>query len=210
MTSFDVVVLAGGASRRMGHDKALLEIEGQRLVDHLVEGMAMMADHVVVASGHRSLGRADEVADPEGLRGPLAGLVAGLRATSGPYMASVPVDAPRTSAALVARLVEWCDRCGRGAVAAVADGHLQALHLVIARDAVAAVEERVAAGEWSPRRLLGWLDAGRIDVDGWGDLDPEGAFARDWDEPADLPDSVDYPRSRLPKRRRRELGRPEL
>ena len=186
----DGVVLAGGASRRMGRDKARLRLGGQRLVDRAVERLATVADRVVVAPGPRSLGCEHEVADVADVTGPLAGLLAGLRTTRAPVVVAVPVDAPHTSPRLLVRLATLCVARDRAAAVAVADDRVQALHVAVQRTAVPAIESRVAAGEVSPRRLLGWLDALRVDRDGWAD-DDSGAFAGDWDEPADLPDDVD-------------------
>ncbi len=187
MTSLDVVVLAGGASRRMGRDKAALVVDGERLVDRMVDRMATVADRVLVASGTRSLGRADEVADAAGCTGPLAGVLAALRQEGAGFLGIVPVDAPWTDPRLVHRLAVLCQQGHRSAAVATTDGHVQALHAVIDRDATPAIEARVAAGERSPRALLAWLDARLVGVDGWGDLDEGGRFARDWDRPEDLP-----------------------
>lgn len=186
----DVVVLAGGASRRMGRDKALLEVDGRRLVDLVADRMAAVADHVVVASGPRPLGRDDEVADAPDCHGPLAGLLAALRGAQAPYLGVVPVDAPSTDPRVLARLHDVADRAGRSGAVVCSDGHVQALHAVLATAALPAIESRVRAGERSPRSLLAWLDVARVDVDGWGDLDPSGAMARDWDRPEDLPPGV--------------------
>ena len=183
----DVVVLAGGASRRMGRDKATLRLDGQRLVDRVVERLAPVAGHVWVARGDRPLGRDDELPDVAGCTGPLAGVLAALRVTEADLLGIVPVDAPHPAPAVVDRLAELCRQQGRAATVAIADGHVQALHAVIATTATPAVEARVAAGERSPRRLLAWLDAARVDVDGWGDLGASGAWVHDWDRPEDLP-----------------------
>lgn len=187
MTSLDVVVLAGGASRRMGRDKATLQVDGQRLVDRMVERMATVADKVLVASGGRSLGRDDEVPDADGCSGPLGGVLAALRREGAALLGIVPVDAPETDPRLLHRLAVLCQQEGRSAAVASSDGHVQALHAVIARAATPGVEARVAAGERSPRALLAWLDARVVDVDGWGDLDASGRFAHDWDRPGDIP-----------------------
>lgn len=191
MTSqFDVVVLAGGASRRMGHDKALLQVRGRRLVDDVAARMEQVAGRVLVASGGRPLGRDDEVPDAPGCAGPLAGIVSALGDTRAPLLAVVPVDAPHTTPELVARLARLCERSGRPAAVVSADGYLQALHVVVATAALPAIRARAAAGERSPRRLWGWLDALRVDVDGWVDLDPTGRMAMDWDRPDDVPPGV--------------------
>ena len=188
--TLDVVVLAGGAARRMGHDKATLVLDGQRLVDHVASRMATVADHVIVASGPRSLGRDDEVADAPDVDGPLAGVLAALRVSSARMLAIVPVDAPATDPALLVRLADWCAGQGRAAAVAVTGERVQALHAVVAVAARDAVEARVTSGERSPRGLLAWLDAARMDVDGWSDLDPVATFADDWDRPEDLPPGV--------------------
>lgn len=186
----DVVVLAGGASRRMGRDKATLELEGQRLVDRVVGRMTTVADRVWVARGARTLGRDDELEDVAGCTGPMAGILAALRVTRADVLGIVPVDAPHAAPAVVRRLADLVVDGGRAGAVVTTDGHVQALHAVLATVAAPAVEERVRAGEGSPRRLLGWLDAVRVDVDGWGDLDATGAMVDDWDHPDDLPPSL--------------------
>lgn len=191
--TLDVVLLAGGASRRMGADKALLLVGGRRLVDHVAEAHRGAGHRVLVACGDRPLGLPDEVADADGLTGPMAGLLGALRASAADAIALVPVDAPHPSAALPDLLHDLCQDRGRPAAVPVVDGHVQALHAVLRHDTLSAVERRVAAGERSPRRLLGWLDALRVDADAWGEVDPAGTFARDWDRPEDVPTSVRVP-----------------
>jgi molybdenum cofactor guanylyltransferase len=188
--SLDVVVLAGGQGRRMGTDKALLRYQGQRLVDRAVATLSATIDRVIVARGDRPLGLPREVADAPGCPGPLGGVVAGLEAAGSDFVAFVPVDAPVVLPELARHLAARCQATGRAAAVPVVDGHVQALHAVIDRRALAAVLSRVAGGERSPRQLLAWLDALRVDVDGWSSIDPSGAFRQDWDHPDDLPPGV--------------------
>ena len=50
------LLLTGGASRRMGSDKALLEVEGRRMVDRAAAALAAVAAPVVeVGPGWSSL-----------------------------------------------------------------------------------------------------------------------------------------------------------
>jgi molybdenum cofactor guanylyltransferase len=76
-------VLVGGASRRMGEDKALLAWGGQPLALHVAAIVARVAPRVVLVGGagrgYERLGR-PWVPDPPGLAGagPLAGLVSAL------------------------------------------------------------------------------------------------------------------------------------
>lgn len=81
------LVLTGGASRRMGRDKAWLELDGVPLLRHVVEQAASVCELVVVAAAPGQAlpelpPRVRRVDDPPALhgRGPLAGLVAGLHA----------------------------------------------------------------------------------------------------------------------------------
>lgn len=81
-----VLVLSGGASRRMGRDKAWLSLHGVPLLRHVVEQAAAAGARVVVAAAPGQAlpelpAGVVRVDDPErlaGVAGPLAGIVAGL------------------------------------------------------------------------------------------------------------------------------------
>ena len=122
------IVLAGGESRRMGRDKALVRLGGLRLVDRTV---ARLAPQVAALAVSRHAGGLDGlpagvavVTDATGPHsGPLAGLLAGLdwvasRDPAATHAVSVPVDAPFLPVDLVARL--WEARDAAGAASAVA------------------------------------------------------------------------------------------
>ncbi len=44
------IILAGGASRRMGQDKAFLSIGGRRLIEHVLDAVQAVADDLVIVT----------------------------------------------------------------------------------------------------------------------------------------------------------------
>jgi molybdopterin-guanine dinucleotide biosynthesis protein A len=89
------VILAGGASRRMGEDKATLLWGGERAVDRVARlATDLGARHLVVAGGDYGW---PFVLDPRPQAGPCAGVSAGagvLRAAGCSRMIVLAVDAP--------------------------------------------------------------------------------------------------------------------
>lgn len=119
------VVLAGGASARMGgRDKALLSIGGRRLVDIVVKRLERQAARIII-SGRSDYGTGLETISDDGepLRGPAAGAITVARRLRQETpevfgFATIPVDAPAFPNDLIARLSAKCD-C---AVAETEDG----------------------------------------------------------------------------------------
>jgi molybdopterin-guanine dinucleotide biosynthesis protein A len=104
------VVLAGGQGRRMGGvDKGLQLLRGKPMVQHVLERLAPQVSDIVInanqnAATYRQFGYpviGDEIS---GFAGPLAGLHAGLKATTHPLVVTVPCDSPFLPADLVSRL----------------------------------------------------------------------------------------------------------
>jgi molybdenum cofactor guanylyltransferase len=105
---YDAVVLAGGASRRMGQDKPSLYVGELTLLDRVLSSVPT-AQRVVVVGPERPVTR--DVAwtqeDPPGA-GPVAALAAGLALVEAPrtvlLAADLPFVAPATVGALLAAL----------------------------------------------------------------------------------------------------------
>jgi molybdopterin-guanine dinucleotide biosynthesis protein A len=106
MTPFGVIILTGGASRRMGADKAALEWDGQRAVDRVAAlGAALGAARVLTAGGDHGL---EHVDDPTPGSGPVGGVLAGARALAAHGLARalvLAVDAPTVTARDLAPLL---------------------------------------------------------------------------------------------------------
>ncbi|MCU0804685.1 MAG: molybdenum cofactor guanylyltransferase [Burkholderiales bacterium] len=105
------LVLAGGQGRRMGGvDKGLALLRGRPMVAWVLDRFAPQVDEIIVnanqnteqyaAFGHRVV--SDEIG---GFAGPLAGLHAGLKVASHPFVATVPCDSPFLPQDLVQRLL---------------------------------------------------------------------------------------------------------
>lgn len=182
------LLLTGGASRRMGTDKALIEVDGKRLVDRVAAVLAAVADPVIeVGPGWSGLPAVRE--DPPG-SGPLAALGAGAAALreaghDGPFLV-LAVDMPRVGVELLRFLA---GRAGTATAVPRAGGHPQPMCARYGPDVLAAVDERLAAGGRSLRDLLETL-AGEglvtwVEEEEWGLVAGPDAFS-DVDTPEDL------------------------
>ena len=104
------LILAGGRGQRLGGvDKGLQPWRGLPLVDHALGRLAPQVGSLMISANRNAALYATRAARvvPDAAHdfpGPLAGILAGLRAASTPWLAVVPCDSPRLPLDLVARL----------------------------------------------------------------------------------------------------------
>ncbi len=157
------LVLAGGESRRMGLDKALLEVEGRPLIAHIVERLEDLFDDVVIGAGRSEdygfLGR-PVAADREPGQGPLMGIAAGLARIGHDLALVMACDTPFPDLRFAASLLDQAE--GHDLVIPRSrDGVFEPLFAVYRRSAAPAAEALLAAGR---RSILGLLDTLRVRV----------------------------------------------
>lgn len=178
------LLLTGGASRRMGRDKALLEVDGRRLADRGAEVLAAVAEPVLeVGPGHSRLPAVRE--DPPGT-GPLAALCAGWAELSGlghtgPVLL-LAVDMPFVGVELLRLLAA---RPGPATAVPRADGRAQPLCARYGRDALEVAPALLAAGARSLKALLAAIEVGWVESEEWKLVAGPHAFS-DLDTPGDL------------------------
>jgi len=177
-SSVSGLVLAGGRALRMGGvDKGLQPYRGRPLVDHAIGRLAPQVAHVLVSANRNAADYARRAvhvladASPD-FPGPLAGMLAGLRAARTPWLAVVPCDSPLLPLDLVARLDG-----GRGASDAAvverADGKLEPVCCLLSTALADDLAGTLARGD---RKVEAWLlrHAARVRFDAPGD---DAAFA---------------------------------
>jgi molybdenum cofactor guanylyltransferase len=110
------LVLAGGRGMRMGGvDKGLQPLHGEPLAGHVLKRLAPQTGALLI-SANRNAGVYAELGSPFGAKvvadsvsgfpGPLAGLLAGLRAARTGFVLSAPCDSPALPTDLAARLAD--------------------------------------------------------------------------------------------------------
>ncbi len=182
MISLSGAVLAGGASSRMGRDKALIEVDGKPLVVRGVDALRRGgAVRVVVVGGNdhawRTLGL-DAIPDTFPGQGPLGGIISALQHSLSDTVAVLSCDLVNPSGLAVRAVAE---RLGPADVAVpLVGGHHQWLHSVWRRGALGELAKAFSAGERAPRRAVENLTVVQV-------LDGDPAWYADADYPDDLP-----------------------
>lgn len=181
LPAFSGAVLTGGGSRRMGTDKALLEVGGRPMA-------AIARDALVGAGAAEVLAVGGDAAalTALGLRpvpdrwpgeGPLGGVIVALHEAQHDVVVVLACDLPRVEAAAVAALVRGLGDADAGVPAV--DGRPQVLVAAYRRACVGVLEEARAAGV---RRLRDAVN--RLRVADVALADPD--WVRNVNQPADL------------------------
>lgn len=109
MTNPIGIILAGGASRRMGRDKAGVELAGRPMADWVADALLSVLDDVIVVGRETPLAGLDSVPDAwPGKLGPLAGLATALHRFRRPVVL-VAVDQPLLRPETIERLAHVGD-----------------------------------------------------------------------------------------------------
>ncbi|WP_423488686.1 molybdenum cofactor guanylyltransferase [Mycobacteroides sp. PCS013] len=166
MNQLAAVVLTGGASRRMGRDKAAIRWGGQTLTQRIVRTVgSRCAPVIVVRAPFQDIADVDAVIidDREPGQGPLVALGQGLRAAAhvGARRAFVcAVDMPLVRAALIEELATGTGRI----VLAAAEGRDHYLAAVYDVGLCDTIDELTTAGERRLGALVEHVGAQRISI----------------------------------------------
>jgi molybdopterin-guanine dinucleotide biosynthesis protein A len=185
-------VLAGGKSTRMGRDKALLKLGGQPLIKIAVAKLRTFCADVSSAGNRDDLaGYAAVVKEERTDAGPAAGVEAGLKASTQPWVLFVPVDAPLVPEAVLrswAAAVLQEAEAGCGISFLIANRERQPAFCMLRRDAAMIVESALNRGErklWDilaaidEETTCGWLWA--VDTVRFaGEQEPAASIVSDW------------------------------
>ena len=179
MCDIEAFILVGGASSRMGRDKALLELGGRNFIGRIYAALEPISTKIsLVGQKERfaALSPLPIVPDIHVKWGALGGLHAALAACSKEWAAVVACDLPFVTGELFVRLASL--RKNFDAIVPVQpDGHLQPLCALYRAAACRDLsEELIAGGERRPRALLERVRARRVAFDELSDLNHATRF----------------------------------
>lgn len=139
-------VLAGGESRRMGTDKALVELDGEPLIRHALAILREAGLQAAIAGARSDLSAFGPVVKDGGF-GPLGGICAALESTPAPYGVFLSVDMPLVPPALVSFLLGRARRTNPEIVLVSANGFPQPFPVVLHRDALTEFRSQMSTGQ---------------------------------------------------------------
>jgi molybdopterin-guanine dinucleotide biosynthesis protein A len=158
-----VAIQAGGESRRMGRDKALIPFLGKPLIERVLRRVAPLADEVLVTTNrpesYAFLGL-PLFSDLAPGRGALGGLLTALSAARHELVAVVACDMPFVSAALLEAERDLLADTALDAAIPQTDGGTEPFHAVYRRaTCLPAILEAIQAEKW---RVDAWFPQARL------------------------------------------------
>jgi molybdenum cofactor guanylyltransferase len=159
----EAFVLAGGRSRRMGRDKALLEWDGSTLIERALGSLRGVSSTVRIVGDREDLSSfAPVVADTFPGSGPLGGIHAALAASNHDWNLFLPVDQPLLPAGFLRWMLTRVALTEAVATVPIVAGLPQPLCAVYHRAIEPALREVLTAGRF--RTIEGVLAAaGSVD-----------------------------------------------
>ncbi|MBE0429086.1 MAG: molybdopterin-guanine dinucleotide biosynthesis protein B [Thermoleophilia bacterium] len=175
MVDFSIAILAGGKSRRMGSNKALLALGGRPVVTHVIESFRPLSDDVFMvggtASDYEEFGL-PHVADQYSLRASIVGIYTALAAARHSHCLVVSCDMPFVPPGLAAGLAAAAP--GRDAVVPLSEKGLEPLCALYSRSCAGALRRQIENGELAVKAALDRLNVHQLDAGRAG-----GGFDRD-------------------------------
>jgi len=180
-------IMAGGRSRRMGRDKAWLDLgDGRPIVRRVIDALSEVADEVLIVANdprYATLGpRVVPDRFPDG--GALGGIATGVGAASHPTVLVAACDMPFLRADLWRLLLS---RAGEADVVIPrVAGEYETLHAVYTKACVPAMERALAAGRM---RVISFFDDVRVrtvEEDELRAIDPDLASLTNLNTPEEL------------------------
>jgi molybdenum cofactor guanylyltransferase len=169
------LILAGGRGRRMeGKDKGLILFKGRPLVSYAIDAMKAVCGEMLI-SANRSFDQYEAMGYPvikdadSDFRGPLSGVLAGMKAARSEWVLTMPCDMPLVTPDILDSFLKARNQCDSGSLFVGHDGsRFQPLLLLTRCDLAESLDLYLDAGG---RRVEDWILSVPnqvVDLSEWG------------------------------------------
>ena len=185
--TFSALLLAGGESRRMGRDKATMEVDGRPLWERQLELLRALGPKKIMVSARTAPTWLPHdvklLLDDSPSRGPLSGLVKALDAIETTHLVVLAVDMPfMTPGELGGSLQLATEGCG---VVPIIRDHTEPLAAVYPAEAAADFQTALAGSDFSLQSIVRMLaEAGKVKL--WPVPTERAQLYRSVNEPGDF------------------------
>jgi molybdenum cofactor guanylyltransferase len=185
------IVLAGGENRRMGTDKAFLEIAGCPLIERIFRSLKSLSWEIIVVTNtpdrYASYG-VTVVRDFFDKRGPLTGIYSGLQKSNDEYNFVIACDMPFLNTRLMAYMAALAD--GYDIVVPAIDDLLEPLHAIYRKGIIPVIESRIKKDDQRIRSMFGVLRVRYVQKEQIDCFDPERKSFKNLNTPQDYEEAL--------------------
>ncbi len=184
----EAFILGGGASSRMGREKALVELAGEPLALRLARLAEPLAEQVTLIGPPASFVELPVrvLADDQPGLGPLGGIATALRASRAEWNLVLGCDLPFLTAEWLQHLARRGAECAADAVLPEGErGHFEPLCAMYRRGARAAIAAALERGVRKVTEGLAGLSVEAVAVEEWKKFDPDGRLFQNMNTPED-------------------------
>jgi molybdopterin-guanine dinucleotide biosynthesis protein A len=168
------VILAGGRSTRLGENKAFLKVNGQSLIERIIDRLAQVSEEIIIVTNdvdrYEHL-EAIVVGDVYPGKAALGGIYSGLRAASNPCSIVVGCDMPFLNVSLLRYMQSFAPEYD--VVIPRLGQYLEALHAIYAKRCLPHIEGQLQTGNLQITDFFGAVRVGYVDQEQIEVFDPD-------------------------------------
>jgi len=167
MMQITAIILAGGQSKRMGTDKALMELEGMTMLETVVKLCKNSCDKILISSNNPEHGKFgfSVVVDEIKHCGPIGGLYSALRKSETDWNFIISVDSPFVEPLFLNFLISEIK--DSDAVVPIHDKGKEPLIALYHKNCTSEIEKRIQAGNFKMHDLVTSLNTKLVDSEKW-------------------------------------------
>jgi len=165
------IILAGGKSRRMGKDKALLEVNGQSMLERAIALCKTITSEIIISSNHSSHNEFGYPVVPDEIKecGPMGGIAACLKISKTEWNLVLSVDS-----AFVESDLYLISEAGKfDAVVPYSENGKEPLIALYNKTALPRIEENLNAGKFKMNDFLTSINTKLVDAQQWVEKYPQ-------------------------------------
>jgi molybdopterin-guanine dinucleotide biosynthesis protein A len=159
------IILCGGKSRRMGKNKALLELRGKYIISQVIDILLPLCNEIIISTNSKELDFLGyrTVSDEKSNIGPIAGIYSALKASKTNKNIIVSCDTPFINSGLLKKMQKISQDFE--IVLPIFHGYLQPITGIFDKSILPLIEKELSQRNYIPPRIFEKCNLNKLKID---------------------------------------------